>query len=52
VVTRGLADPYTHYYRYVFTDAVRAIDVLASLTKVDRARMGAIGVSQGGDFFA
>jgi cephalosporin-C deacetylase len=47
-LTRGLAGPETYYYRYVFTDAVRALDALASLDEVDGERLAVTGVSQGG----
>lgn len=47
-LTRGLRDPRTHYYKYVFCDAVRAVDALASLEEVDEARIATTGLSQGG----
>jgi cephalosporin-C deacetylase len=47
-VTRGLQDPSTHYYRYVYSDAVRAIDCLAALDDVDDKRLAVTGGSQGG----
>jgi cephalosporin-C deacetylase len=47
-LTRGLADPTTHYYRYVYADAVRAVEALASFDEVDSGRMAVTGASQGG----
>lgn len=47
-LTRGLRDPHEHYYRYVYADAVRAVDCLASLDGVDEHRLAVTGVSQGG----
>jgi cephalosporin-C deacetylase len=47
-LTRGLTDPHHYYYRYVFTDAVRAIDALVSREEVDQGRIGVTGASQGG----
>jgi len=47
-VTRGIADPETYYYRRLFTDAVRAVDVARALDVVDAARVAVSGNSQGG----
>jgi cephalosporin-C deacetylase len=47
-LTRGLRDPATHYYRFVFADTVRAIDALAGLAEVDESRLATTGASQGG----
>jgi cephalosporin-C deacetylase len=47
-LTRGLRDPQQHYYRYVYSDAVRALDCLAALDGVDDRRLAVTGVSQGG----
>ncbi|MGP8206105.1 MAG: acetylxylan esterase [Acidimicrobiales bacterium] len=47
-LTRGLRDPQEHYYRYVYADAVRAVDCLASLDDVDDQRLAVTGTSQGG----
>lgn len=47
-LTRGLRDPENHYYRYVFADAVRAVDVVRSLDEVDASRVATTGASQGG----
>lgn len=48
VMTRGISDPDTYYYRRLFTDAVRAVEALQSLDLVDGARTAAVGGSQGG----
>jgi cephalosporin-C deacetylase len=47
-MTRGIRDPQNYYYRYVFADAVRALEVLAGREEVDESRLGATGISQGG----
>lgn len=47
-LTRGIEDPLTYYYRRVFTDAVRAVEVVRGLDVVDPARVAAVGASQGG----
>lgn len=47
-MTRGLNDPSEYYYRRVFVDAVRAVDVMASRSDVDPARIAVVGGSQGG----
>jgi cephalosporin-C deacetylase len=47
-ITRGLQGPSSHYYRYVYSDAVRAIDCLAALDDVDDKRLAVTGGSQGG----
>lgn len=48
VLTRGLAGPESHYYRRLFTDAVRAVDTVADLDEVDPDRIAVVGGSQGG----
>ncbi|MFC6085790.1 acetylxylan esterase [Sphaerisporangium aureirubrum] len=48
VMTRGILDPEHYYYRRVFTDAVRAVDVAAAHPAVDADRIVVAGVSQGG----
>ena len=48
VMTRGIADPETYYYRRLYVDAVRAVETAASLPDVDPARIGVAGFSQGG----
>jgi cephalosporin-C deacetylase len=47
-LTRGIDDPRQHYYRRVFTDAVRAVDAARSHPRVDSARVVVAGRSQGG----
>lgn len=48
VMTRGLADPRTYYYRRLYVDAVRAVETAASLPSVDAGRIAVAGRSQGG----
>ncbi|MCQ1954180.1 acetylxylan esterase [Arthrobacter sp. zg-Y238] len=53
VMTRGVLDPQTYYYRRLFTDAVRAVEAMRSLpeasaVQVDPARVAVLGQSQGG----
>ena len=47
-MTRGIERPEDHYYRRVYTDAVRAIDAIRTLERVDPARVAVCGGSQGG----
>ena len=47
-LTRGINDPRDHYYRRVFTDAVRAVEVLRAHPLIDNARIAITGQSQGG----
>lgn len=47
-MTRGITDPADHYYRRVFTDAVRLVDAVRTLPGVDPARIALTGGSQGG----
>lgn len=47
-MTRGILDPRTYYYRRVMTDAVRAVEAAASFARIDAARLGVTGGSQGG----
>jgi cephalosporin-C deacetylase len=47
-LTRGIEDPRGYYYRYVYADAVRAVEALAALDGVDAARIAVTGASQGG----
>ncbi|WP_420369990.1 acetylxylan esterase [Curtobacterium sp. L1-20] len=47
-MTSGIADPAAHYYRRVFTDAVRLVDAVRTLPGVDPARVALTGGSQGG----
>ncbi|GAA4831203.1 acetylxylan esterase [Kitasatospora terrestris] len=48
VLTRGLTSPEHHYYRRLFTDAVRAVDTVAELDETDARRIVVTGSSQGG----
>ncbi len=47
-MTAGIRDPRTYYYRNVYADAVRALEVLARRDETDSARIAIAGVSQGG----
>lgn len=47
-MTRGIRDPRSYYYRFVFADAVRALEVLAHREEVDSRRIATLGGSQGG----
>ena len=47
-LTRGIDHPADHFYRRVYTDAVRAVDAVRALPQVDAARVAVCGVSQGG----
>lgn len=47
-MTLGIRDPQSYYYRYVYADAVRALEVLAQRDEVDESRLAITGVSQGG----
>lgn len=48
LMTRGILDPHTYYYRRLFTDAVRAIEAVQAHPAVDASRVVVQGVSQGG----
>lgn len=47
-MTRGILDPRTYYYRRVFVDALRAVEVIRGHAEVDPARVAVTGASQGG----
>jgi cephalosporin-C deacetylase len=47
-LTKGILDPADYYYRRVFTDAVRAVEVAHTLEGIDRSRIAVEGTSQGG----
>jgi cephalosporin-C deacetylase len=47
-MTRGIRSPQAYYYRYVYADALRALEVLAHRQEVDAARLAITGASQGG----
>ena len=48
VMTRGILDPATYYYRRLMTDAVLAVDAARDLPIVDGRRIVVTGQSQGG----
>lgn len=48
VMTRGIEDPASYYYRRLFTDGVRAVDAARLLPGVDPDRIAVVGGSQGG----
>lgn len=47
-MTKGILSPEEYYYRAVYLDALRAVEVLASMDNVDESRIGVTGGSQGG----
>jgi cephalosporin-C deacetylase len=47
-MTRGILNPWTYYYRRVFTDAIRAVEVARNHPVVDAQRIAVTGGSQGG----
>lgn len=47
-MTQGIRDPQMYYYRYVYADAVRAVELLARRDEVDSKRIAITGISQGG----
>ncbi len=47
-MTQGIRSPDEYYYRFVYADAVSAIEVLASFDEVDADRIAVTGKSQGG----
>ncbi|MCM3718541.1 acetylxylan esterase [Fictibacillus phosphorivorans] len=47
-VTQGILDPATYYYRHVYMDVIRALDVIETLSEVDQERVVIYGVSMGG----
>lgn len=47
-MTRGIDSPANYYYRRVFTDAVRAVDAMRAINRVDPSRISVCGGSQGG----
>ncbi len=48
LVSRGIEDPASYYYRRLYTDAVLAVDVVRSHPLIDGARIAVTGRSQGG----
>ncbi|MDK3254955.1 acetylxylan esterase [Blastococcus capsensis] len=47
-MTRGVLSPQEYYYRRVYTDATRALEVLRGHPEVDGDRVAVTGASQGG----
>jgi cephalosporin-C deacetylase len=47
-LTKGIRHPKEYYFRYVYADAVRALQLLARRDEVDEARIAVTGGSQGG----
>ncbi|MDA7026438.1 acetylxylan esterase [Bacillus sp. CLL-7-23] len=47
-MTKGILTPKTYYYKDVYLDAVRAVEVVSGFPEVDETRIGVIGASQGG----
>ena len=47
-MTAGIREARTYYYRNVYADAVRAIEVIAHREEVDNKRLAVAGGSQGG----
>lgn len=47
-LTRGIERPEDHFYRRVFVDAIRAVEVLRTRPEVDPDRVAVTGHSQGG----
>ena len=47
-MTRGIHDPAEYYYRRLFTDAVRLVDLVKTFDFVDATRIALTGGSQGG----
>ncbi|MDX6376213.1 MAG: cephalosporin-C deacetylase [Gaiellaceae bacterium] len=48
VLTRGVLDPETYYFRRLYLDAVRAVETAAAHPQVDADRIAVAGASQGG----
>jgi len=47
-MSKGLLSPEKYYYRAVYMDAVRAVNILASIDGVNKDRIAVVGESQGG----
>jgi cephalosporin-C deacetylase len=47
-MTKGLMNPQEYYYRAVYLDAVRALEVMSSIENVNPEKIGVHGGSQGG----
>ena len=48
VMTLGIQDPARYYYRRLYVDAVRMLQLAAQDSRVDATRIAALGTSQGG----
>ena len=48
IMSQGILDPRTYYYRRIYTDAVRAVEAVRAHPAVDPARVAVTGGSQGG----
>jgi cephalosporin-C deacetylase len=47
-MTKGIRNPREYYYRYIYADAIRALELLAARDEVDEKRLAITGGSQGG----
>ena len=47
-MTKGILSKEEYYYRAVYMDSVRALEILASMNNVNSGKIGVIGGSQGG----
>ncbi|OPA73950.1 acetylesterase [Paenibacillus selenitireducens] len=47
-MTKGILSPEDSYYKWIITDAIRAIDWVREQPEVDADRVGVVGGSQGG----
>jgi cephalosporin-C deacetylase len=47
-MTKGIRDPRQYYFRFVYADAIRALELLARRDEVDDKRLAITGRSQGG----
>ena len=48
VTSKGIMDPHEYYYRAVYMDCLRALDLACCLPRVDVSRLVIHGISQGG----
>lgn len=48
VMTKGITDKATYYYRRLMADGVRAVDAVRTMSLIDPDRVAVIGGSQGG----
>lgn len=47
-MSKGIMSPEEYYYRAVYMDVVRAVEILASMPEVEAKKIGVAGGSQGG----